>query len=187
MGSPPQAATADSHHINNMDYLSDTENFYNYDYNDIMAPRAAGTTNTLFLGVFITIIPKLLPRIMPAVMTSAAPEIKAKFDAPDFIETNEEMLKEEFTKYFQIIEDIVATFNGESMKKSSEYTGFQRFLLGCLESLDIDVTKFIGQLELRRVQQLGEIARGTDPNSGMYNAIADAIIAMGTFLYESLF
>ena len=30
------------------------------------------------------------------------------------------------------------------MKKSSEYTGFQRFLLGCLESLDIDVTKFIG-------------------------------------------
>ena len=45
---------------------------------------------------------------------------------------------------FQIIEDIVATFNGESMKKSSEYTGFQRFLLGCLESLDIDVTKFIG-------------------------------------------
>ena len=57
--SPPQAATADSHHINNMDYLSDTENFYNYDYNDIMTPRAAGTTNTLFLGVFITIIPKV--------------------------------------------------------------------------------------------------------------------------------
>ena len=47
--------------------------------------------------------------------------------------------------------------------------------------------QFTGQLELRRVQQLGEIARGTDPNSGMYNAIANAIIAMGTFLYESLF
>ena len=40
---------------------------------------------------------------MPAVMTTAAPEVKAKFDAPDFIETNEEMLKEEFTKYFQVI------------------------------------------------------------------------------------
>ena len=39
---------------------------------------------------------------MPAVMTTAAPEVKAKFDAPDFIETNEEMLKEEFTKYFQV-------------------------------------------------------------------------------------
>ena len=40
---------------------------------------------------------------MPAVMTTAAPEVKAKFDAPDFIETNEEMLKEEFTKYFQVV------------------------------------------------------------------------------------
>merc|ERR1712029_499530 len=118
---------------------------------------------------------------------NSAPEVKAKFDAPDFVENNEEMLKEEFSNYFQIIEDIVTSFNGEPLQKSSEYSGFQKFLLGCLESLDIDVTKFIGQLELRRVQQLGEIARGTDPNSGMYNAIADAIIAMGTFLYESLF
>ena len=52
---------------------------------------------------------------------------------------------------------------------------------------NIALFQITGQLELRRVQQLGEIARGTDPNSGMYNAIADAIIAMGTFLYESLF
>merc|ERR1711983_642281 len=124
---------------------------------------------------------------MPVFMTNSAPEIKAKFDSEDFVKNNEEMLKEEFTKYFQIVEDIVDTFDGTGLKKSSEYTGFQRFLLGCLESLDIDVTHFIGSLELRRVQQLGDIARGTDPNSGMYNAIADAIIALGTFLYESIF
>ena len=36
------------------------------------------------------------------------------------------------------------TFNGDSIKKSTDYTGFPRFLIGCLESLDIDVTKFIG-------------------------------------------
>lgn len=47
--------------------------------------------------------------------------------------------------YFQIIENIVETFNGESIKKSSEYSGFQKFLIGCLESLDIDVTQFIGE------------------------------------------
>ena len=43
-----------------MDFLSDTDNFYNYDYNDI-APRAVApfNTNSLFLGVFITIIPKV--------------------------------------------------------------------------------------------------------------------------------
>ena len=36
-------------------------------------------------------------------MTNSAPEIKAKFDTPDFVENNEEMLKEEFTKYFQVM------------------------------------------------------------------------------------
>merc|ERR1712179_453830 len=144
------------------------------------------TTNSLFLGVFITLIPKLLPRIMPVFMTNSAPEIKAKFDTPDFVENNEEMLKDEFIKYFQIVEDIVDTFDGTGLKKSSEYSGFQRFLLGCLESLDIDVTRFIGSLKLDRVRHLGAIARGTAPNSVMYNIIADTIIKMGEFIYNSM-
>ena len=45
---------------------------------------------------------------------------------------------------------------------------------------------FAGDLDLRRVQQLGDMARGTDPNSGMYNVIADTIIAIGAFLYSSV-
>ena len=45
---------------------------------------------------------------------------------------------------------------------------------------------FVGDLDLRRVQQLGDMARGTDPNSGMYNVIADTIIAIGAFLYSSV-
>ena len=106
--------------------------------------------------------------------------------------------------YFQIIENIVETFNGESIEKSSEYSGFQKFLIGCLESLDIDVTQFIGEfvhdtwklsqnfivsgsLKLERVKQLGEIARGTDPNSGIYDVISDTIIAIGGLIYNSLF
>ena len=40
---------------------------------------------------------------MPVFMTNSAPEIKAKFDTPDFVENNEEMLKDEFIKYFQVI------------------------------------------------------------------------------------
>ena len=36
-------------------------------------------------------------------MTNSAPEIKAKFDSPDFVENNEEMLKDEFIKYFQVM------------------------------------------------------------------------------------
>ena len=36
-------------------------------------------------------------------MTNSAPEIKAKFDSEDFVKNNEEMLKEEFTKYFQVM------------------------------------------------------------------------------------
>merc|ERR1719391_84557 len=159
-------------------------------YNEIIQPdivsSQSGNSNSLFLGVFITLIPKLLPRVMPVFMMNSAPEVRAKFDAPDFVENNEEMLKEEFSNYFQIIEDIVTSFNGEPLQKSSEYSGFQKFLLGCLESLDIDVTQFIGDLELERVQQLGKIARGTDPNSAMYNIIADTMIAVGSFIYNSL-
>ena len=33
---------------------------------------------------------------------------------------------------------------------------------------------------------MGEIARGEAPNSQMYSMIADAIIAAGTFIYNSL-
>ena len=40
---------------------------------------------------------------MPVFMTNSAPEIKAKFDTPDFVENNEEMLKDEFIKYFQVM------------------------------------------------------------------------------------
>merc|ERR1712025_712631 len=158
-------------------------------YNEIIQPHdvvpsSTGNSNSLFLGVFITLIPKLLPRIMPVFMTNSAPEIKAKFDSPDFVENNEEMLKEEFTKYFQIVEDIVDTFDGTGLEKSSEYSGFQRFLLGCLESLDIDVTRFFGSLKLDRVKHLGDIARGTAPNSVMYNLIAETIIRMGEFFFN---
>ena len=40
---------------------------------------------------------------MPVLMVNSAEEIKAKFDAPDFVENNEEMLKEEFSKYFEVM------------------------------------------------------------------------------------
>ena len=40
---------------------------------------------------------------MPVFMANSAPEIKAKFDTPDFVENNEEMLKDEFIKYFQVM------------------------------------------------------------------------------------
>ena len=39
---------------------------------------------------------------MPVFMRNSAPEIRAKFDAPDFVENNEEMLKQEFSNYFQV-------------------------------------------------------------------------------------
>jgi len=39
---------------------------------------------------------------MPVFMRNSAPEIRAKFDAPDFVENNEEMLRQEFSNYFQV-------------------------------------------------------------------------------------
>ena len=65
---------------------------------------------------------KLLPRIMPVFMTNSAPEIKAKFDTPDFVENNEEMLKEEFTKYFQVMSFLrLRVCSISRFKKTLEY------------------------------------------------------------------
>merc|ERR1711936_22054 len=162
---------------------------YNLYTQDQLSSRQNGQTGadiSLFLGVFITLVPKLLPRILPVFMANSKPEIQAKFDSPDFVENNEVMLKEEFSKYFQIIEDIVDTVDRQSLTKSSDYTGFKKFLLGCFEALDIDISRFMGDIELSKVKRMGEIARGEAPNSPMYSMIADAIIAAGTFIYNSV-
>ena len=110
-------------------YFNDVAQQYNYDYgssdltlhyNDVGAAReyVGGGLNSLFLGVFITLVPKVsihpgyqfsslfhvqvLPRMMPVFLSNSSPEMKAKFDTPDFVENNEEMLKEEFSKYFEV-------------------------------------------------------------------------------------
>ena len=50
----------------------------------------------------------------------------------------------------QVVEDVIETLDGSPVKKSSEDTGFKKFLFGCLESLNIDVSNFMGELELER-------------------------------------
>ena len=37
------------------------------------------------------------------------------------------------------------TVDGQSLTKSSDFTGFKKFLLGCLEALDIDISRFMGK------------------------------------------
>merc|ERR1719400_2651384 len=102
-------------------------------------------------------------------MYSASPEMKAKFDEPDYIRENEILLKEKFSEYFKIIEDIIETLDGSPVKKSSEYTGFKKFLFGSLEAVD---------LEVGPLHHLGRIARGEDSSSPLYSMIADGIIAV---------
>ena len=53
----------------------------------------------------------------------------------------------------QVVEDVIETLDGSPVKKSSEYTGFKKFLFGCLESLNIDVSSFMGELEVEPVRQ----------------------------------
>jgi len=142
--------------------------------------------SSLFLGVFITLVPKLLPRLMPAFMLNTTPEMKAKFDEPDYIRENEILLKEKFSEYFKIIEDIIETLDGSPVKKSSEYTGFKKFLFGSLEAVDIDVSSFLGDLEVGPLRHLGRIARGEDSSSPLYSMIADGIIAVGSYIYNTL-
>ena len=48
----------------------------------------------------------------------------------------------------QIIEDIVETVESKEITKSDDFTGFKKFLLGCLEALDIDISRFMGKINI---------------------------------------
>merc|ERR1712165_160577 len=151
--------------------------------NDIATKGAeAGlpTVGTLFLGVFVTLLPKLVPRLM--VMMS--PERKSKFSDPAFLPEGEKMFREKFSENLQMVEDIITTFGDENQleKSTSEATGFKKFLFSSLEALDIDVMDYIGNLEMNSIKQLGRLARGEDRLSPYYDMAADAIIAVTNIL-----
>ena len=45
-----------------------------------------------------------------------------------------------------MVEDIISSVGSDNQleKKSSEYTGFKKFLFGSLEALDINVSDYLG-------------------------------------------
>lgn len=58
---------------------------------------------------------------MPVFMRNSAPEIRAKFDAPDFVENNEEMLRQEFSNYFQVTPCLVSSLLFVDVDIKEEY------------------------------------------------------------------
>merc|ERR1711974_286225 len=142
------------------------------------------TVGTLFLGVFVTLLPKPVPRLM-VFMT---PERKSKFADPAFLPEGEEMFREKFSENLQMVEDIITTFGDENPleKSAQEATGFKKFLFSSLEALDIDVTDYIGNLEMNSIKQLGSLARGEDNLSPYYDMATDAIIAVANILFNFL-
>ena len=56
--------------------------------------------------------------------------------------------REKFSENLQMVEDIISSFGdeGSQLEKSQEYTGFQKFLFTSLETLDIDISDYIGIL-----------------------------------------
>ena len=62
----------------------------------------------------------------------------------------EEMFREKFSENLQMVEDIITTFGDENTleKSSQEATGFKKFLFSSLEALDIDVSDYVGKIEI---------------------------------------
>merc|ERR1711981_214679 len=143
------------------------------------------TVGGLFLGVFVTLLPKLVPRLM-VFMT---PDRKSKFSDPQYLPEGEEMFREKFSENLQMVEDIITTFGDENKleKSTAEATGFKRFLFTSLEALDIDVSDYIGNLEMKSIKHLGSLARGEDSLSPYYGIAADAIITFGSVIFDLLF
>merc|ERR1711992_278292 len=143
------------------------------------------SVGTVFLGAFVTLLPKLVPRLLP--MFTVDRSLDAKFDDPNYVSNGEEMFREKFSEYLQMVEDIISSFGGEDkLQKSMESTGFQKFLFSSLEALDIDVSDYIGGLELQSIKQLGRLARGEDRLSPYYAMVADAIIGLGSILFQAV-
>merc|ERR1712227_687788 len=142
--------------------------------------------SSLLLGVLVTLLPKMVPRLMPYFLGSTAPEVKSRFSDPQYLLENEEVFREKFVENLKMVEDIVEAADDNTLeRKSQDYTGFKRFLFGSLEALDINVSDYIGGLEVKSVQKLARIAQGEDSMSGLYNIIADGIIAVSSFIFNN--
>merc|ERR1711962_1456372 len=138
----------------------------------------------LMLGVLVTLLPKLVPRMLPYFMGNQ--QLRERFSNEDYIAESEQIFRDKFTENLRMVEDIVnAAENNSLEKKSKEFTGFKKFLFGSLEALDINVSDYIGGLEVESLQRLARVANGEDSMSGLYNIIADTIMAVGTFIYRN--
>merc|ERR1711990_1004380 len=142
--------------------------------------------SSLLLGDLVTLLPKMVPRLMPYFLGSASAEVKSRFSDPQHLIESEELFREKFVENLKMVEDIVMAAEDNTLeRKSQDYTGFKRFLFGSLEALDINVSDYIGGLEVRSVQRLARIAEGEDAMSGLYNLIADGIMAVSSFIFNN--
>ena len=82
-------------------------------------------------------------------MLDSSPETKSKFADPNYATDSEAMFREKFSENLQMVEDIITSFGDDAdrVEKSQEYSGFQKFLFTSLETLDIDVSDYIGTIK----------------------------------------
>lgn len=138
-------------------------------------------------------------------MLDSSPETKSKFADPNYVTDSEAMFREKFSENLQMVEDIITSFGDDTdrVEKSQEYSGFQKFLFTSLETLDIDVSDYIGTynkislishsllvlflggLEIDSIKHLGRLARGEDRMSPYYSMIAEALIGLGSIIFGS--
>merc|ERR1719284_1255675 len=120
-------------------------------------------------------------------LTIFSPEMKSKSEEPNYYTDGEALFREKFSENLQMVEDIITSFgdDGDQLTKSKESTGFQKFLFTSLETLDIDVSDYIGGLEIDSIKHLGRLARGEDRMSPYYSMIAEALIGLGSIIFGS--
>jgi len=141
----------------------------------------------LLMGVFVTLLPKLVPRLMPFFFLGQPQQVRERFSDPDFYTENEELFRSKFTEYMRMLEDVVIKAEDGSFERDrKEFTGTKKFFFGLLEALDVDVSDYVGGLEVESVREVARISSGEDSMSGLYNMIADSIMTLGGVLINYL-
>merc|ERR1719422_1204145 len=85
-------------------------------------------------------------------LTIFSPEMKSKSEEPSYYTDGEAMFREKFSENLQMVEDIITSF-GDDGNQLTKSKGFQKFLFSSLETLDIDVSDYIGGLEIESIKK----------------------------------
>jgi len=146
---------------------------------DIFSPT------TMIMSLMVTMLPKLVPHIMPHFVNRLHPESKSdKFHDRDYMLEMETMFKNKFAENLRMVVDILdEDAYGEKVARTGEKGRLATLISTTLEAINVDASQFDGS----KMTDLADLVEGRSPKSAFYDMAANAIIAVFSPVFSTLF